>query len=237
LIDEPGVVHEGPDVHRQLMRTNEGLEKTVDERTARLGNSGTVAMMGRALGGLNGLMTAILDISRLDAGVIEPAIEIVDIGVLLARLAVEYRAKAASEGLELRVIARDFCVRTDKALFERAVRNLIENALRYAQQRGVLVGMRRRGDQVRIDVVDTGIGTAEEKQTEIFDEFHQFDNPRRDLVQGLGLGLAIVARLAAILGMKIDVASRPGRGSRCKTACKTFQILEWAPRSGQKSDR
>ena len=174
----------------------------------------TVEMMKNALGGLNGLLTAILDLSRLDAGAIEPAMEIVPLGSMLDRLANEHVPKASAQRLKLRVVKRDFCVSTDPALFERALRNLIENALRYTPKGGVLIGMRRRGGAVRIDVIDTGIGIPVDKQTEIFEEFHQLHNPGRDLRQGLGLGLAIVARVASLLGARIEVSSRPGRGSR-----------------------
>jgi PAS domain S-box-containing protein len=173
-----------------------------------------VEMMKQAVGGLNGLMTAILDISRLDAGIIEPALETVRLDALIARLSGEYEPKAATRDVRLRFVARDLCVRTDAALFERALRNLIENALRYTSTGGVLIGARRRGDRVRVDVIDTGVGVPAEKQCEIFEEFHQLHNPGRDLERGLGLGLAIVSRLSALLGLKIEVSSRVGRGSR-----------------------
>jgi PAS domain S-box-containing protein len=174
----------------------------------------TVGMMKQAVGGLNGLLTAILDISRLDAGIIEPASETVRLDELLERLAGEYGPKAAAQSLSLRLASRAESVRTDPALFERALRNLIENALRYTARGGVLFGARRRGDRIRVDVIDTGVGVPAEKQAEIFEEFHQLHNPGRDLEQGLGLGLAIVSRLSALLDMRVEVSSRPGRGSR-----------------------
>ncbi len=187
------------------------VEKQVrDNPKARL----TVEKMSGALAGLNGMLTGILDLSRLDAGAIEPETEIVGVGPLLDRLAVEYGPKASARGLRLRVRTADLWVSTDPALFERALRNLIENALRYTPRGGVLIAARRRGGCARIDVIDTGIGVPAEKQAEIFEEFHQLHNPGRDLGQGLGLGLAIVARLAALLGARVEVSSRPGRGSR-----------------------
>jgi PAS domain S-box-containing protein len=174
----------------------------------------TTKMMKQALGGLNGLLTAILDISRLDAGVVEASAEIVDLAALLGRLYGEYGAKAENRGLELRVLPRPLHVLADPTLVERALRNLLENALRYTPSGGVLIGLRRRGLCVRIDVVDTGIGVPPEKRAEIFDEFVQLNNPGRDLGQGLGLGLAIVARLAKLMHGAVEVESRPGRGSR-----------------------
>ena len=174
----------------------------------------TSRMMKQALGGLNGLLTAILDISRLDAGVVAPAIDNVDLRAMVDRLSSEYGAKAADKGLELRVVSPNLHALADASLLERALRNLIENAIRYTPNGGVLIGLRRRGAQVRIDVVDTGIGVPLEKQQEIFDEFIQLNNPGRDLAKGLGLGLAIVARLAALLDARVEVSSRVGRGSR-----------------------
>ncbi|WP_298424347.1 PAS domain-containing protein [Rhodoblastus sp.] len=174
----------------------------------------TARMMKQALGGLNGLLTAILDISRLDAGVVEPAMDSVDLAALLDRLSSEYEAKATDKGLTLRIMKRNLYALGDPSLLERALRNLIENAIRYTPSGGVLIGLRRRGTRVRIDVVDTGAGVPEEKQKEIFEEFIQLNNPGRDLGKGLGLGLAIVARLATLLEAQVEVSSRVGRGSR-----------------------
>jgi len=181
-----------------------GQLKTVD----------TAKMMRAAVDGLHGLLTSVLDISRLDAGVVAPVVDCVDLGALVGRLAVEYAPKAASRGLEFRSLPLQLQSRTDAALLERALRNLIENALRYTPEGGILLGVRSRGGLVRLDVIDTGIGIPDDKQTEIFDEFHQLNNPGRNLDQGLGLGLAIVGRLASLLGAEVEVASRVGRGSR-----------------------
>jgi PAS domain S-box-containing protein len=171
-------------------------------------------LMSKALGGLNVLLTAVLDVSRLDAGGVEPSLEIAPLAGLCQRLADEYGPKAAALGLDLRVRTLDFCARTDPALLERVLRNLLENALRYTHAGGALLAMRRRGRNVRIDVIDTGVGIPLDKQTEIFQEFTQLDNPGRDLSKGLGLGLAIVARISALLTLNVEVRSSPSRGSR-----------------------
>jgi CheY-like chemotaxis protein len=171
-------------------------------------------MMKAAMKGLHGLLSAVLDISRLDAGVVTSVPEYVDLGALVSRLAVEYEPKAASKGLEFRVAPQPLGALADPNLLERTLRNLIENALRYTGKGGVLVGIRRRNAFVRIDVIDTGVGIPADRQTEIFEEFHQLHNPGRDLEQGLGLGLAIVARLANLMGAQVEVDSKPGRGSR-----------------------
>lgn len=174
----------------------------------------TVQMMKMAVDGLHGLLTAVLDVSRLDAGVVTPVIESVDLGGLISRLAMEYEVKAAAKDLQFRWVSRHFWARTDPALLERTLRNLIENALRYTPKGSILMGFRRRGAQVRIDIIDTGIGIPADKHAEIFEEFHQLNNPGREHGEGMGLGLSIVARLAKLLGAKLDVASHVGRGSR-----------------------
>jgi PAS domain S-box-containing protein len=171
-------------------------------------------MMRMAVDGLHGLLNSVLDISRLDAGVVEPLAECVDLGEIVRKFAAEYEPKAASMALELRCVPRKLQARTDPALLGRVLRNLIENALRYTQKGGVLLAVRRRGALVRIDVIDTGVGIPRDKLSEIFEEFHQLHNPGRNLEQGLGLGLAIVRRLADLLGAGVDVSSRLGRGSR-----------------------
>jgi hypothetical protein len=134
--------------------------------------------------------------------------------VLVRRLATEYAPKAADKAPEFRAVPRASQALSDSALLERALRNLIKNALRYTPEVVILLGVRRRGELVRIDVIDSGVGIPADKQAEIFEEFHHLNNPGRNLEQGLGLGLAIVARLANLLGAQIEVASRVGQGSR-----------------------
>jgi PAS domain S-box-containing protein len=171
-------------------------------------------MAQASVSSLNGMLTGILDISKLDAGVIAPVMASTDIGELVERMAREYRPRAAVNGLELRYLPRPLRASTDASLLERIVRNLIENALRYTAKGGVLVGVRQRGEFVRLDVIDTGIGIPADQQAEIFDEFRQLNNPARDSSRGLGLGLAIVSRLARLLGIRVEVASKVGRGTR-----------------------
>ena len=173
----------------------------------------TLGKMRSSLEGLNGLLGAILDVSRLDAG-IETQPEAINLGVLLRRLVVEYKPKADGLGLDLRIAPRELWAKADPALLERALRNLIENALRYTPAGGVLIGLRRRRDRVCIDVIDTGIGVPEDKREDIFEEFVQLNNPGRQLSRGLGLGLAIVARIATLIGATIELSSREGKGSR-----------------------
>lgn len=160
------------------------------------------------------LLDGMLDISRLDAGIVKAKPAPLAIGPLLARMGTEYRLEAQEKELELRVMKTDAWAMTDPGLLERILRNLLENALRYTRKGRILIGCRYRGDHLRIDVVDTGIGIPPERIDEIFDEFVQIGNPERDRTKGLGLGLAVVKRLAELLDHTIGVASIPGRGSR-----------------------
>ena len=176
-------------------------------------------MMQKSLDGLNSLLNAILDISRFDAG-LEAHLEPVDLSAMLRLLAARVQAEQPTKaGLALRFVAPRLWVSADPALLERAVRNLIDNAIRYTRVGGVLVGLRRRGGAVRIDVVDTGIGIPRERQADIFEEFVQIDNPSRHLGLGLGLGLSIVSRIAKLLGAADRGELARGAGIAILSAC------------------
>jgi len=174
-----------------------------------------VANVQRAVAALESQFEQLLDLSRLEAGVLHPSPARVALAPLLARVAAEQRPHAQAKGLSLRVAATRLAVHSDPALLERVVRNLVANAIRYSESGGVLIGARRRGSDVAIEVVDTGIGIAREHHERIFEEFYQVRATTSSRAQsGMGLGLAIVRRLAALLGHRIEVASRVGRGSR-----------------------
>ncbi len=162
---------------------------------------------------LGGLFDALLDISKLDAGVLNPKIEDFPIYALLQRLENNFGQAASKKGLKLRIVSSRLVVRSDPVLLERILLNLVANAVRYTSRGGVLVGCRQRGRLVRIEVWDTGSGIPKEHQQEIFQEFYQLANPERDRSKGLGLGLAIVQRLAVLLQHRIELTSTPGAGS------------------------
>ena len=168
-----------------------------------------------AVDALEAQFAQLLDLSQLEAGAFTPMRARVALAPLFARVAAEFRPLAAAKGLALRVAATRVMVRSDAAMLERVIRNLVANAIRYTESGGVLVGARSRGTHVAIDVIDTGIGIAPEHHARIFEEFYQVREARSDRVNaGMGLGLAIVRRLAALLEHRIEVASRVGRGSR-----------------------
>jgi signal transduction histidine kinase/CheY-like chemotaxis protein len=166
-----------------------------------------------AVTALQQLLDAILDISRLDAGIVSPVHTDFPIAPLLERLAESFAPQAERKGLRLRVAPTRLAVQSDPVLLERVLLNLLANAVRYTQRGGIVIGCRRRGERVRIEVWDSGAGIAPEHRQAIFQEFYQVGNPERDRHKGLGLGLAIAARVARLLGSRIDLRSQVGRGS------------------------
>ncbi|WP_457330041.1 hybrid sensor histidine kinase/response regulator [Rhizobacter sp. P5_C2] len=163
------------------------------------------------------LFSSLLDISKLDAGAVHPDVQPIAVDSVLAQLAHAYGPLAAARGLSLTVARCRGVVRSDAAMLERILGNLVANAIRYTRRGGVLVGCRRRGAALCIQVVDTGIGIPATHLDDIFDEFFRLDGLSLDEEKGLGLGLSIVKRSAEILGHPLRVHSVQGRGS-------TFEI-------------
>ncbi|UXJ50423.1 hybrid sensor histidine kinase/response regulator NahK/ErcS' [Pseudomonas citronellolis] len=175
---------------------------------------GLVRNISHSLEDVENLLGTLVDISKLDAGVIKPDIAPFEVGELLGNLAAEYRQIAASEGLRLDYVACDAQVRSDLQLLARILRNLLSNAIRYTPSGRVLLGCRRRRQSLWIEVWDTGMGIPADKLGEIFQEFKRGDTQRSHQDRGLGLGLAIVEKIARMLGHRIQVGSVPGKGSR-----------------------
>lgn len=185
-----------------------------------------VASIRASVEALEGLFAQLLDLSQLEAGALHPAPAAFALETLFARIAADLAPQAIANGLVLRTMRTRLAVDTDPILLERIIRNFVTNAVRYTRTGGVVLGARRRGNAVRIDVVDTGIGIADADRARVFDEFVQLAaTPRQHAGgRGMGLGLAIVRRLAALLGHRIDMASTPSRGSRFSiTVPRTMQ--------------
>lgn len=172
-----------------------------------------VAQMGACLQALDRLLEGILEVSRLDAGQVQPTLEAVHLPELMLRVFSLHSASARAKGLRPRLHTVDRWVTTDTHLTERILSNLLVNAIRYTDQGGVLLSARVHGGQVRIQVMDTGRGIAAEQLEQVFQEFAQLHNPQRDPDRGTGLGLAIVQRLSRLLRHPLSVRSVPGRGS------------------------
>lgn len=167
-----------------------------------------------SIAAMEALFAGLLDISKLEAGVVEPRLEPVSLDALFDRLSQYFRPIALARGLDLRFRADGDWVTSDAVLLEQVLGNLVSNALRWTTQGGVLIAARRRRRTVRLEVWDTGIGISPANQQRIFDDFVQLDNVERDRRKGLGLGLAIARRSARLIGSAITLASREGIGSR-----------------------
>ena len=160
------------------------------------------------------LLTSLLELSTLDAGTVRPAVARVAVGETLERMIREFEGPALAKGLRLRYVPCTATVVTDTVLLERMLKHLIGNAVRFTTKGSILIGCRRRGDRLRIEVWDTGPGIPEDKRAAVFEEFVQIAGVGpRDRGRGLGLGLAIVERTARLLGHGINVRSVVGKGS------------------------
>jgi signal transduction histidine kinase len=168
----------------------------------------------RGLQIIEDLIKTLLDISKLDAGVVRPAIKPVALGELLAGIAASFRPFAERKGLRLTVRGPDLAVASDPMLLQRILQNLVSNAIRYTRQGGVLVAIRHRGDACRIEVFDTGCGIAPAEQDLVFEEFFRGGAEGEGGEPGLGLGLSIVRRMAQALDHPLALASRVGHGTR-----------------------
>ncbi len=159
------------------------------------------------------LLDGLLDVSRLDAGALQPEISEFDAGELLRQLAAQYAPMAAARGIDLRLHLQAFAVRSDRRLLRRVLQNYLANALRYTREGRIVLATRPRGTLVELQVWDTGPGIPEYHLEQIFEEFKRFDQPTNWGEQGLGLGLSICQRISHILDHPLGVRSRTGRGS------------------------
>ena len=165
-----------------------------------------------SLNAVEDILSVLIDISRMDAGRLEPEIGPVQLRVVLDALAVEFAPVAAKKNLELDFVTSSEWVSTDRRLLRRLLQNLVGNAVKYTAHGRILVGVRLKGERVRIEVRDTGPGIPASKHTLIFKEFQRLDETAGE-ARGLGLGLSIVERIGRVLGVPIGLASEPGRGS------------------------
>lgn len=186
-------------------------------------------LAGRAksiIGNLSGLLNALLDISKLDAGIVTVTKETVGLRELFRDFRSEFQEAANQRDLRWRVVDSDLEVESDPMMLKRILNNLLTNAFRYTTHGGVLLGCRKRGDLVEIQVWDTGPGIPIDQQTMVFEEFVQLQNPARDRTQGLGLGLAIVRRTAELLRHPLKLKSVPGRGSMFSVAVPIVRMAK-----------
>lgn len=181
------------------------------KNTPRAADRKVVANLQECIASLSALLKNLLDLSKLEAGVTTASISDFSVREMFEAMVPVHAPEALVKRLDLRFVPSPLFGRTDAVLFRRVLDNLVENAIRYTEHGGVLIGCRRRQGKVWVEVWDTGLGIPAAQTEEIFDEFKQLHDGARN--KGSGLGLAIVAKTAALLGLAISVRSRPGRGS------------------------
>ena len=186
------------------------------ERTHRRTESEAAANIDSALDSVEAILGAVLDISRLDAGAMKPQATVFSLEGLLRQIGTDFQPLAREKNLRLRIVPSSIVVMTDRNLFRRLLQNLVSNAIKYTRSGSVLIGARRRGSLVEIQVVDTGIGIPADKLNTVFQEFLRLDEGARE-AQGLGLGLSIVDRIARVLRLELRLGST-GKGT-------TFSVL------------
>jgi Na+/proline symporter/signal transduction histidine kinase/CheY-like chemotaxis protein len=182
------------------------------ERQNRSEESQLVANIDTSLEAVEDILSALLEISRLDAGAMKPEIASFRVDELLRRLEFDFAPLARNQGLDLVFVPCSLTIRSDRRLMRRLLQNLISNAIKYTRTGRVLVGCRRRGERLRIDVFDTGIGIPPDKRRAVFAEFHRLDQGAK-VARGLGLGLSIVERIARVLDHPIALTSQVDRGT------------------------
>ena len=172
-----------------------------------------VGRIDEALSAMTGMLNTLLDINQIEVGAVKAELADISVNELFDRLRDELTYHAQAAGLALRVLPCAQFIRSDPRLLEQMIRNLLSNALKYTPRGKVLVGCRRRGGKLRIEIWDTGIGIPTSELQTIFEEYHQLDNAARQRSHGLGLGLSIVKSLGELLGHRIRVRSLQGKGS------------------------
>ncbi len=175
-----------------------------------------IELLDQSMGVFSGMLERLLDISKFDAGLVEPKIKPIPMTKLFDWLNRTFAQQAIDRQLRFRLFlpqSKALVVRTDIILLQSVLMNLISNALKFTARGGILVSARLRGDRVLLQVWDTGIGIAEADISHVFDEFYQVGNPQRNREGGLGLGLSICQRTMHLLGSEVTCRSHPGRGS------------------------
>ena len=185
------------------------LAKTVEGPKAQQ----LIARVDDTLGAMTGMLNTLLDINQIEAGTVQAKISTFPVGVMLERLRDEFAYSADAKHLPLHLVRCSLSIASDPRLLEQILRNLISNAIKYTSKGKILIGCRRHGSCLRIEIWDSGVGIDSVDLQAIFDEYHQVGNAARERSRGLGLGLSIVKRLGDLLGHSVSVRSIPGKGS------------------------
>lgn len=221
---------------RQPLQTLSLLQGLLARKTTNVAAMELLGRLGEGLDVMAGMLNTLLDINQLDAGVVQTKMSRFPIDGILERLGTEFHYHTQARGLSLRVIRCGLAVRSDAHLLEQMIRNLLSNAVKYTSEGRVLLGCRRRGDKLRIEIWDSGIGIPQAQLHAIFEEYRQLGNAARERSKGIGLGLTIVQRLGDMLGHIIDVRSVPGKGSMFSIEVPIAVVAD-RPAEPQFSDR
>jgi len=197
-------------VHAMTLFVSALMRRLVEDQNSQ----DLIAKINRSLDSVRGLLDSLLDISKLDAGIVHVREERIELRVLLDQVVNEFAGLAEEKSLYLRAARPTAFVESDLVLLGQIVRNLTANAIRYTKSGGVLIAVRKSGDTARVEIWDTGVGIRTEDQEEIFQEFFQLRNVSTDQQGGLGLGLSIVKRTCDLLNCKMELMSELGKGSR-----------------------
>ncbi len=182
------------------------------ERTEETGEAMLAHNIDASLEAVEEILSALLDLSRLDSGIMKPELASFHLDDLLRQIEVDFSPQATAKGLKLVFVATGVTIHSDRRLLRRLLQNLVSNAIKYTPSGHVLIGARRRGRKIRLQVLDTGLGIPPSKQKLIFKEFQRLEQGAR-IAAGFGLGLSIVERIARVLDHSLSVFSTPGKGS------------------------
>jgi signal transduction histidine kinase/CheY-like chemotaxis protein len=197
---------------RQPLQTLKLLQAALEPHNPGDEARNLVAEMGRSLDTMSSILSSLLDVNRLESGNLRPSVSEFSLSEVFEPLARDFATSVQEKGLRLRIVRSALIIRSDRPMLAEMIRNLLSNALRYTDRGRILLGCRRAGDSVKIEVWDSGVGITENQLPHIFREYYQ----GRDCAEqgGFGLGLAIVKRLGEILGHRVEVRSTPGKGTR-----------------------
>jgi Na+/proline symporter/signal transduction histidine kinase/ActR/RegA family two-component response regulator len=201
---------------------------SVMEATAGDGRYDTIQSIESSLDSVETILGAVLDISRLDTGAMKPSKSVFRLDGLLRQIKTDFQPLADEKKLDLRIVPSSISVATDRNLFRRLVQNLVSNAIKYTRTGRVLVGVRRRGELIELQIFDTGIGIAPNKLNTVFREFTRLEEGARE-AQGLGLGLSIVDRIARVLRLEIRIESNSDAGTKFSVILPPAQLAAVEP--------
>jgi len=192
-----------------LMLFSDALQEQAREKET----SKLAGQIGKSVSALVSMFDELLDVSRLEAGIVEARWQNFELQPLLDRLYVDLAPLAQAKGLNFDMPSGSWIVHSDPFLLDRILRNLISNAIRYTDRGEVVIRCVANEESLKLSVIDTGIGISPQAMPHIFEEYYQVENQHRDRRKGLGLGLAIVRRVEGLLDCKVNVSSEAGRGS------------------------